>query len=52
MAAIGPITAAAAAEHGLRADVVPAAYTIPALARALEEHFAGGGDAAGARRTD
>jgi uroporphyrinogen III methyltransferase/synthase len=40
VAAIGPITAATAAEYGLRADVVPSEYTIPALARAIAQHFA------------
>jgi uroporphyrinogen III methyltransferase/synthase len=40
VAAIGPITAATAADHGLRTAVMPAEYTIPALARAIEEHFA------------
>jgi uroporphyrinogen III methyltransferase/synthase len=42
VACIGPITAATAREAGLRVDVVPAEYTIPALARAVVEHFAGG----------
>jgi uroporphyrinogen III methyltransferase / synthase len=50
VAAIGPITAATAAEYGLRADVVPTEYTIPALARAIAQHFArcGAGGVAGA----
>jgi uroporphyrinogen III methyltransferase / synthase len=39
VASIGPITAATAAEYGLRTEVMPAEYTIPALARALAEHF-------------
>jgi uroporphyrinogen III methyltransferase/synthase len=39
VASIGPITAATAAEYGLTTDVMPADYTIPALARALGEHF-------------
>jgi len=40
IACIGPITAAAAREAGLRVAIVPAAYTIPAFAAAIIEHFA------------
>ena len=40
VASIGPITAGTAAEYGLTTDVMPDEYTIPALARALAEHFA------------
>jgi len=40
VAAIGPITAATAAEYGLATDIMPAEYTIPALARAIVEWFA------------
>jgi uroporphyrinogen III methyltransferase/synthase len=40
VASIGPITAATAAEYGLATDVMPEEYTIPALARALVDHFA------------
>jgi uroporphyrinogen III methyltransferase / synthase len=40
VASIGPITAATAAEYGLVTDVMPGEYTIPALARALADHFA------------
>jgi uroporphyrinogen III methyltransferase / synthase len=43
VACIGPVTAATAREAGLRVDVVPSEYTIPALARAVVEHFSGGG---------
>jgi uroporphyrinogen III methyltransferase/synthase len=39
VASIGPITAATAAEHGFTTDVMPSEYTIPALARALAQHF-------------
>ena len=39
VAAIGPITAETAAEHGLRVSVMPDEYTIPALADALADHF-------------
>ena len=39
VACIGPITAATAAEYGLETDVMPEAYTIPALARAIAEHW-------------
>jgi uroporphyrinogen III methyltransferase/synthase len=45
VASIGPITAATAAEYGLSTAVMPAEYTIPALARALAEHFAARGAA-------
>lgn len=40
VASIGPITAATAAEYGLSTAVMPSEYTIPALARAIEEYFA------------
>ncbi len=36
MACIGPVTAAAAAEIGLRVDVVAAEYTVEGLIDALE----------------
>jgi uroporphyrinogen III methyltransferase/synthase len=39
VAAIGPITAETAAEHGLRVSVVPHEYTIPALADAIAGYF-------------
>ena len=39
VASIGPITAATAAEYGLRTAIMPADYAIPALARAIETHF-------------
>jgi uroporphyrinogen III methyltransferase/synthase len=51
VAAIGPVTADAAAAAGLRVDLVPEASTIPALTRALVARFAGeaeGGRAAAA----
>ena len=38
---IGPITAATARQHGLRVTIQPAAYTIPAFADAIVEHFHG-----------
>jgi uroporphyrinogen III methyltransferase/synthase len=40
VASIGPVTAATAAEYGLVTTVMPSMYTIPALARAIAEHFA------------
>ena len=40
VASIGPITAATAAEYGLPTDIMPAEYTIPALARAIGDYFA------------
>lgn len=49
VASIGPITAATAAEYGLSTDVMPGEYTIPALARALAEHFARAPRGAGRR---
>ena len=39
IAAIGPITRAAAAAHGLPTHIVPDEYTIPALARAIVRYF-------------
>jgi uroporphyrinogen III methyltransferase/synthase len=39
VAAIGPVTAATAAEYGLTTHVMPRQYTIPALAAAIVEHF-------------
>jgi uroporphyrinogen III methyltransferase/synthase len=47
LAAIGPITAATAAEHGLRVEIVPRDYTVPALAQAIAAHFEGAPSAAG-----
>jgi len=49
VASIGPITAATAAEYGLATDVMPGEYTIPALARALADHFARGPRGTGRR---
>ena len=40
IASIGPITAETAAEFGLQTRIMPDDYTIPALARAIAEHFA------------
>jgi uroporphyrinogen-III synthase len=39
VACIGPVTAETARDLGLRVDVMPAAYTAPALAAALAQHF-------------
>jgi uroporphyrinogen III methyltransferase/synthase len=39
VACIGPITAATAAEYGFTTRIMPREYTIPALARAIEDHF-------------
>ena len=41
VACIGPITAATVRELGLTVHVTPSEYTIPALARAITEHFEG-----------
>jgi uroporphyrinogen III methyltransferase/synthase len=42
VAVIGPITRATAEGLGIRAQVMPASYTIPALARAIADHFDSG----------
>lgn len=39
VACIGPITAKTAKDHGLQVDIMPSEYTIPALVRALCDHF-------------
>ena len=39
VACIGPVTSAAAREGGLKVDIEPHTYTIPALTGALEKHF-------------
>jgi len=39
VASIGPVTAATAAQYGLVTSVMPSEYTIPALARAIADHF-------------
>lgn len=39
VACIGPVTAATARELGMRVDVEPAEYTVPALVEALAEYF-------------
>lgn len=39
IACIGPVTAATAAEAGLRVDIMARQSTIPSLVEALEEHF-------------
>ena len=43
IACIGPVTADTAAELGLTVGLVPADYTVPALAHALVDHFCKGG---------
>ncbi len=39
IACIGPITAKTAEKKGLRVDIMPEDYTIPALAEAIEDYF-------------
>lgn len=39
IACIGPVTARAAADRGLRVDVLPEEHTLPALVRALETFY-------------
>lgn len=41
VAAIGPVTAEAAAQLGIVCTIVPAQYTIPALCAAIVKHFEG-----------
>jgi uroporphyrinogen III methyltransferase/synthase len=50
VACIGPVTAATAAEYGLATQVMPGEYTIPALARAIAEHFSQVGPGPGSSR--
>ena len=40
VACIGDITARTATEHGLHTEIQPEQFTIPALARAIADHFA------------
>lgn len=51
VASIGPITAATAAEYGLRTRVMPAEFTVPALAQALAEHFSAAASGAPGERS-
>ena len=39
VAAIGPVTAAAAAEFGIHTTIVPATYTVDGLLKAVVEYF-------------
>jgi uroporphyrinogen III methyltransferase/synthase len=39
IACIGDVTADTANEYGLRTDIQPSEFTVPALARAIAEHF-------------
>lgn len=39
VASIGPVTAEAATQHGIRTTVLPAQYTIPALVSAIADYF-------------
>lgn len=41
VAAIGPVTAEAAAQYGIRTTIMPAQYTVPALVDAIVHHFKG-----------
>lgn len=41
VACIGDITAGVAAEHGLQTEILPAQFTVRALARAIAEYFDG-----------
>jgi uroporphyrinogen III methyltransferase/synthase len=44
IACIGDITAATAADYGLKVEVQPSQFTIPALAQAIAAHFSSGGN--------
>ena len=44
VAAIGPVTAEAAAQLGITCSIVPSQYTIPALCAAIVKHFEGAPD--------
>jgi uroporphyrinogen III methyltransferase/synthase len=54
VATIGPVTGTAVADLGVEVAIQPAAYTVPALVDAIEEHFTGRGavskDRTGSRR--
>jgi len=39
IAAIGPITAKTIEENGLKVDIMPSTYTIPAMAEAIQDYF-------------
>lgn len=39
VASIGPVTAQTAASYGLKVNVMPSEYTIPALVRAIRDYF-------------
>ncbi|WDT71035.1 MAG: uroporphyrinogen-III synthase [Candidatus Manganitrophus sp.] len=39
IACIGPITAETAREFGLKVDVIPGEYTLPALAESIVDYF-------------
>ncbi|HJU53842.1 MAG TPA: uroporphyrinogen-III synthase, partial [Pyrinomonadaceae bacterium] len=43
VACIGDITAATAAEYGLRTNILPNEYTVPALTRAIADHYSSRG---------
>jgi len=41
IACIGPVTAQTVEEFGLKVDIMPSAYTIPALVEAIRSYFEG-----------
>jgi uroporphyrinogen-III synthase len=47
VAAIGPVTAGALSERGIKTTVMPETYTVPALVASLVQHFAVPPDPAG-----
>jgi uroporphyrinogen III methyltransferase/synthase len=44
VASIGPVTAEAATQYGIETNIMPGAYTVPALVAAIAEHFARAGN--------
>ena len=42
VASIGPVTAEAAEQYGIKTAIMPKEYTIPALVEAIVEHFRSG----------
>jgi uroporphyrinogen III methyltransferase / synthase len=39
VASIGPVTAEAASQYGIQTTIMPAEYTVPALAASIVDHF-------------
>jgi uroporphyrinogen III methyltransferase/synthase len=41
VASIGPVTAEAASQYGIKTTIMPVHYTVPALVEAIVTHFGG-----------